>query len=127
MSLQTEFDNNKKDFYNATERVLVIKRESDKRTLNTDKINEYVERILSAYNAFVAATDTNWSQYNEESKGTITKSFRESYNPRLIESLHFLGFHVQLPAKASTIDKDSLTVWQEEEARGGTEMKWMVQ
>lgn len=115
-SYQTEFNLLKKDFYNKTEVVLVIKRESKRRTLNPDNIVKYKRDILNSYNAFVKSISEQWSKLTTESQEFITKSTTESYHPRLVDALNYIGFGVDLPTNFAPLDANNV----QELAEGAT-------
>lgn len=117
--VQEKFDGLKKEFYNRTEAVLVIKRKPKERKLNPDKIPEYRENIIRDYNNFVTFVASLYESQTPESKKALIQSFEQTYNPRLIESLHYIGFHIELPlGKIAVIDEDEITEYSEE-ASGG--------
>lgn len=111
---QTRYEQLKKEFYNRAEAILIIKRDPA-RSLNPNNVDKYKTELIRDWNEFVKYVLTVFEAQNESTKGALRNSFDESYKPRLIEALHFIGFHVELEKKEiRAIENDELVAYNEE-------------
>lgn len=110
---QARYDHLKKEFYNRCETILVIKRDPS-RSLNPNKVEQYKTELLRDWNAFVGYVLAILDEQNEATKSSVLQSFEQSYKPRLIEALHFIGFHVEIDAETfRAVQNDELTAHNE--------------
>lgn len=80
------------------------------RYLPTDenKLREYAERLVNAYNEFVENVSTKYPGFPRAKQALADDKFDNSHKPNLIKFLSVVGYEIEPPAGFNQIDIDSL-------------------
>lgn len=113
----------KREFENA---IKVIRQcvSGKNRSLPKDenKLREYAERLVNAYNKFVGNIAAKYPGFNRTKQAVADDKFDRSHKPNLIKFLGIVGYEIEQPAGFNLIDTDSLKKLSAESTLNSTDI-----